>query len=196
MKTVSPIPVAHPNNPLRDQPYQPEKPRLTQNALFWPAAGIYLKSAHVHDYVEHSAVIGGVPMTLANDGGLEYRRTVSSGNPVYEDFSLWEDSPFDMVASRLLWGTFGPKGDQSRRWVPLKECETEHLQAILKTQLHIYGTVIEKVIKHWLKDRGVKPALPSFAQLCVDLTEALDKIGSAKESAKPAKKPAKRKARK
>jgi hypothetical protein len=104
----------------------------------------------------------GMPQELAVDGGLEYSRIISSGNPVYQDFSLWEDSPFKLVADRLLWGTYGPKGDQPLRWVPLKECETEHLQAILKTQPHvyggIYGGIFEQVIKHWLNKRGVKPA--------------------------------------
>ena len=130
---------------------------MIQNAAFWPAAGIYLKSIHTHDFTGHTMAIAGVETSLALDGGLDYRRVISSGNPVYEDFSLWSDSPFDMVAERLLWGTYGPKGDQPRRWVPLKECETDHLQAILRTQPHVYGGVVEKVIKHWLNWRGVKP---------------------------------------
>jgi hypothetical protein len=184
------------NSPLMDKPYEPAKPRLTQNALHWPAAGVYLKSTHVHDYVSHSEVINGIPMSLGNDGGLEYRRTTFSGNPVYEDFSLWSDSSFDMVAERLLWGTHGPKGDQPLRWVPLKECETDHLQAILRTQLHVYGGVVEKVIKHWLKVRKVKPErLDAIMMLKVLEPFSEDSIVDAlkKSRKKPA---AKRKARK
>lgn len=195
-----------PNSPLKDQPYgagKPERPRLTQNALWWPAAEVYLKSTHVHDYVGHEIeLFPGARQSLALDGGCEYSRVVSSGNPVYEDFSLWEDSPFELVAERLLWGTFGPKGDQPRRWVPLKKCETDHLQAILRTQPHVYGTVIERVIKHWLTARGVTPfspiaianpsAVSAFAQLCRDLGQlSPEKYG---KHAKPAKKPVKRKA--
>lgn len=185
--------------------YKPARPSLTQNAIFWPAAEIYLKSTHVHDYVEHSAVIGGIPMTLANDGGLEYRRTVSSGGPLWEDFSLWEDSPFELVASRLLWGTYGPNGDQPRRWVPLKECETEHLQAILKTQLHVYGGIIEKVIKHILKERGVKPAALELEVVkkrrvrdysAEDFFNLLIEVSGGSQTNKAAKKHVKRKARK
>lgn len=150
---------APPNSPMRSEPFTPSRPQLTQNALFWPAAGIYLKSTHVHDYVGHEIeLFPGAKQGLHLDGGCEYSRVVSSGNPVYEDFSLWEDSPFEDVCQKMLWGTYGKNGDQPLRWVPLKECETEHLQAILKTQLHIYGGIIEKVIKHILKERGVKPA--------------------------------------
>lgn len=148
-----------PNSPLTDTPYKPERPSLTQNALWWPAAGVYLKSTHTHDFTGHEIEIApGLKQSLSLDGGCSYSRVVSSGNPVYQDFSLWEDSPFEEVCQKMLWGTYGKNGDQPRRWVPLRECETEHLQAILRTQLHIYGGIIEKVIKHILKERGVKPA--------------------------------------
>ena len=190
----------------------PPRPRLTQNAVFWPAAGVYLKSTHGHDFTGHSMVVAGIPQELAIDGGLEMRRVIFSGNPVYEDFSLWSDSPFEEVCQKILWGTYGPKGDQPRRWVPLKECETEHLQAILRTQLHVYGGVVERVIKHILKERGVKPAeiepfkapvlLPKY-QVLVDGDRLCKGVIFAGESPtkKPVKKPikkpaAKRKARK
>lgn len=182
---------APPNSPLMSEPFSPSRPQLTQNALFWPAAGVYLKSTHVHDYVGQDIEIApGLKQSLALDGGLEYSRVVSSGNPVYEDFSLWKDSPFDMVADRFLWGAYGPNGDQPLRWVPLKECETDHLQAILRTQLHIYGTVVDKVIRHWLSQRGVKPEACALTLLCKELK------GLAKQTGKAAKKSPKRKARK
>lgn len=198
------------NSPMKSKPFNPPpRPRLIQNALWWPAAGVYLKSAHTHDFVGHEIKIApGLKQSLCLDGGCSYSRIVSSGNPVYQDFSLYTDSPFELVAERLLWGTYGPKGDQPRCWVPLKECETEHLQAILKTQPYVYGTVIEQVIKYWLKKRGVTPfspiaianprAVSAFAQLCQDLgqlgREKYEK--RAKPAKKPAKKPVKRKARK
>lgn len=131
---------------------------LIQNAIYWPAAGLYLKSSHQHDYFERSIELSmGLRQSIAIDGGTAYRRLITSGNPVYEDFSLYEDSPFDMVADRFLWGTYGKDGKGPFKWVPLKECETDHLQAILKTQIHVYGTISEKVIKHWLNVRSVKP---------------------------------------
>lgn len=195
------------------RPFISTRPHLTQNAVYWPAAGVYLKSTHVHDYQGHEIeLVPGLLATLAVDGGNEYRRVVSSGNPVYEDFCLWSDSPFELVAERLLWGTHGPKGDQPRRWVPLKECETDHLQAILKTQLHIYGGVVERVIKHILKERGVKPAvleipglgpipkdiprsqISALGQLCQALGET--HLNLPQKRAKTAKKPVKRKAKK
>ena len=174
---------------MKTEPFSPPpRPHLIQNGAYWPAADIYLKSTHTHDFTGHTMVIAGIETDLSIDGGCSYRRVVSSGNPVYEDFSLWSDSPFEEVCRKMLWGTFGPKGDQPLRWVPLKECETDHLQAILKTQLHIYGGVVERVIKHILKERGVKPAaleIPGFGP-----------IPETAPVAKPAKKPAKGKAKK
>ena len=162
--------------PMTTKPLtSPPRAQLTQNAIFWPAAGVYLKSRHTHDFTGHTMVIAGVETSLFLDGGLDYRRVVSSGNPVYEDFCLWSDSPFEEVCRKLLWGTYGPKGDQPRRWVPLKECETDHLQAILRTQLHIYGGVVERVIKHILKERGVKPAaleIPGLGPIPEDIPVA------------------------
>ena len=166
---------------------------LLQNAIFWPAANLYIKSSHRHDYTGHSMVIAGVKTDLFLDGGLDYRRVVSSGNPVYQDFSLWEDSPFDMVAERFLWGTYGKNGDQPLRWVPLKECETDHLQAILKTQPHVRGGIIEQIIKHWLNWRGVKPAALEIP----GLGPIPNTVRAAKSVKKTAKKAAtKKKARK
>lgn len=185
---------------------------LIQNAVYWPIANLYIKSTHQHDYTGHSVVISGVKTDLFLDGGLDYRRVVSSGNPVYKDFSLYTDSPFELVVERLLWGSYGKNGDQPLRWVPLKECETEHLQAILKTQLHVYGGVVERVIKHILKERGVKPAaleipglgpipediprsqISALGQLCKDLGET--HLNLPQKRAKAAKKPVKRKTRK
>lgn len=174
------------------KPFVSTRPQLSQNAIFWPATGVYLKSIHVHDYTCHSDVVMGICQEVCCDGGLEYRRVCQSGNPVYQDFSLWSDSPFELVADRLLWGTYGPKGDQPRRWVPLKECETDHLQAILRTQPHVYGTIMEKIIKHILKERGVEPF--DFLQFCKELGEA--HLNLPQKRAKLVKKPAKKKARK
>lgn len=194
------------NSPMKSEPFNPPpRPQLSQNAVYWPAADLYLKSTHVHDFVGHEIeLFPGARQSLHLDGGCEYSRVVSSGNPVYEDFSLWEDSPFEDVCQKMLWGTYGPKGDQPRRWVPLKECETEHLQAILRTQPHVYGTVIERVIKHVLKERGVTPFSPiaitdpgaasGFAHFYRDLGQLSPE--KYEKRAKPAKKPVKRKARK
>ncbi len=127
----------------------PVRRRLLQNALHIPSEDLYLKSAHVHDYVVHRCKDGSECMV---DGGREYLRR--SVNPLQRDFDLYEDDSFDLIADRLLWGTYGRKKTYSRFvWVPLKDCTTEHLQAILTTQHHVKGTLIERVCQHWLDQR-------------------------------------------
>jgi len=82
-----------------------------------------------------------------------------SGKFAYEDWSLTEKDPFSLIAERLLWKTCGPEGKEPGRWVPLLECETSHLEAILKTQRHIKGTLVERVVCYLLEKRknGYKP---------------------------------------
>lgn len=57
-----------------------------------------------------------------------------------------------------IWGTYGINSDQPLRWKRLVDCDTDHLQNILCTQKHVYGTVYEKYIRSILSDRGEKPA--------------------------------------
>ena len=35
-----------------------------------------------------------------------------------------------------MWGTFGKNGDQPCKFVLIKDLETEHIEAILRTQKH------------------------------------------------------------
>jgi hypothetical protein len=128
--------------------------KILQNAVFIPAENIYLKSTHVHDFNGHEWIGAyGLKCSLFVDGGNFYIRRVVSDGVHYEDWSLTESDPIDRVVSRLLWRTFGPKGDQTPKWVPLAECTTAHLRAILETQPHVRGQLVERVIRHLLADR-------------------------------------------
>jgi hypothetical protein len=131
--------------------------KILQNALFIPEEAIYLKSCHVHDFVGHSwqGVDGRMKECLC-DGGTSYLKRMMSEGVYYEDFSLYEDDTIDVISSKFLWKTFGKDGKQSGTWVLLKDCETEHLEAILKTQSHIRGGIVEKVIKYLLTKRKKK----------------------------------------
>ena len=58
----------------------------------------------------------------------------------------------------LLWGTYGESGLEPLRWVPLRDCDTDHLQSILRTQAHVYednpqAVARLKAIKAILKSR-------------------------------------------
>jgi hypothetical protein len=67
--------------------------------------------------------------------------------------------------ANLLWGTYGKSGKEPLKWVRLIDCETDHLQAILRTQPHIYDAHIEatsrlEAIKAILTSRGA--AIPQY----------------------------------
>jgi len=68
--------------------------------------------------------------------------------------------------SDILWGTFGKNGKEPLRWVKIMDCETDYLQAILRTQSHVYlnGPLL-KSIQNILKFRGA--AVPPLNYDCV-----------------------------
>jgi hypothetical protein len=76
-------------------------------------------------------------------------------------------SPLEEAAkNRAMWGTFGEGGvehcggscpEHQLRWKRLVDCDTGHLQAILRTQAQIIGHRYEGYIRSILADRGVKP---------------------------------------
>lgn len=65
----------------------------------------------------------------------------------------WEDfDSFGYKKQCLIWGTYGPKGDQPKKMIALIHADTDHLEAILKTQIHI-GDDTRKTIQSILSDR-------------------------------------------
>lgn len=67
---------------------------------------------------------------------------------------------------QAMWGTYGKNGAthcggtcplHPLVWKRLIDCETEHLQAILRTQHHIRGHYYTDLIHEILADRGVTP---------------------------------------
>jgi len=79
---------------------------------------------------------------------------------------------FETLKKTLVWGTYGKGGvehcagrcpEHKLQWVKLIDRETEHLQAILRTQRQIrYNRMYRGVIEGILKDRGVKPEQFSY----------------------------------
>ncbi len=139
--------------PLMGTTPLPPRPQLVQNAVWIAEEDVYLKSSHQHDYVSHSWTDSkGVPRHLSIDGGCAYVKKVGDfhlGPDHLVDWCLYEDSPFEAVAEALLWGTFGPKGDQPLRWRPISTLELNHLIAIRDTQHHI-SPLTRRVVEHWI----------------------------------------------
>ncbi len=126
---------------------------IVQNALFIPEKDIYLKSSHVHDFDSYALSGESVIFT---DGGLSYirRSQLPAGRVIKWD--LYSNDSFETVAQRLLWQTFGPKGDQPGRHRPISTLELDHLKAILATQGHIRGTIYEEVVRYWIEKKEGK----------------------------------------
>ena len=129
--------------------------KILQNALKITEAQkvSYLVSSHRHDFRSYDFQNGG---SIFIDGGCDYFRRGAGGEEMpkeasVEDFSLSETDSFEKVKERLVWGSYGKTGKEELKYLPLYECETSHLKAILKTQN--VSVLTEKVIKSILKDR-------------------------------------------
>ncbi len=59
----------------------------------------------------------------------------------------------EVIREIQTWGTNGPGGTMKRKDIFLKDLLTDHIKAILKTQKHIKGTKLEKILKEELKFR-------------------------------------------
>jgi hypothetical protein len=78
---------------------------------------------------------------------------------------------FEYIKNEAMWGTYGKGGaehcagtcpEHQLFWKKLVDCDTEHLQAILRTQRHIVGHPYTELIHSILNDRGVKPEKFNF----------------------------------
>lgn len=148
---------------------------LLQNAIWIPEADLYLRSVHRHDYIPWKSEDGIVDFAI--DGGQGpgsyIRRVGTTGGRVVE-WCLTDADPFELVAERLLWGTFGKDGKGPMKWRPIATLETNHLRAILRTQPHIRDTITERVVSYWLAHR--------------EAVEAVDAVGVKLNGGKPAAK--------
>ena len=125
--------------------------RIVSNRIRTPD-GTILESRHRHDYVTYVDKNGKEYMV---DGGLEYlRRNVHDDAP-YEELSVYDDAPYALIREVFKWGTRGKGGRQPLTFVPLKDLTTEHIEAILETQIHI-SERIRKLFINELTFRGVE----------------------------------------
>ena len=74
----------------------------------------------------------------------------------------------DIEGADTLWGTYGKSGKDPIKYVKLCDCETDHLQNILKTQNHLYvntpdANYILNAIREILKFR--KAFIPTLMML-------------------------------
>ena len=119
----------------------------------------YLISRHRHDFVTYT--FKNSKDYIGIDGGNDYLKrcnimpdlSAKRPNYLYEDYSLYEDSNFQLeIVPKLMWGTRGKNGNKELIYKPLMCLTRAHLKAILKTQEQIKDTTYEKVINHILEN--------------------------------------------
>lgn len=107
--------------------------KVIANALITPD-GTILQSYHRHDYKTYVDTVSGEEYMI--DGGTDYCR--SNVNKVAAKYiSVTMDDPHETRREWFHWGTRGKDGRQPLTWKPLKDLDTDHIQAILETQHHI-----------------------------------------------------------
>jgi len=141
-------------------------PTILQNAIWVCELQEILVSTHVHDYVSRQV---GENYYMV-DGGHEYLRRSVNKPGLVVDLTIYSNSTLAEKVQRLVWGTRGKNGDQKKKFVLLRQCETDHLKAILATQTvgALYQTVIETI----LTMRETLPDLVPRWGVCFDEEEA------------------------
>lgn len=119
-----------------------EIPSIIINRIRTPD-GTILTSRHVHDYVEHTdEITGGY---FAVDGGKEYAKRCFDGH--YDELSVYDDAPFELIRYVFEWGSRGVKGDEPLQYKILQCMSDNHIKAILETQTHISEQIRNIFIK-------------------------------------------------
>lgn len=105
------------------------EPKLIANIWRTPS-GTILQSKHRYDFVQDSD---------GNfiDGGLGYVRKGGDVFEKWDNLCVYSDDPHEKKREVFYWGTYGKNGDQSCKWVLLKDLETSHIEAIIETQWHL-----------------------------------------------------------
>lgn len=128
--------------------------QILRNALLTPD-GTLLESKHRYDFVKHKDKL--LDTEVGIDGGLAYLRRTGS-LAFCTDLSVTTKDDFLVVREAFTWGSYGKDGKQPRAEIKLKDMTTDHIQAILRTQQHIKGSVVQQLFKQELLYRSFQQA--------------------------------------
>ena len=132
---------------------------IIQNAVYVPEQNVYLKSANRHDYI----VFESQGDSFFIDGGNEYlRRSFRSDVDLgFVDYTLTNESSLQEIYDKLLWGTYGKKGNEPLRWLPIRTLEESHLKAILNQVPNVHPLIVATIRHHLsLKQQSTKKVWP------------------------------------
>ena len=127
--------------------------RILLNRIKTPD-GTILTSYNRHNYVEYKDTL--TKEVLMVDGGTDYlRRNVGT----YEELSVYDDGSHITRRSAVHWGTRGKDGKQPLVYKLLKDLDSDHIEAILKTQHQIsdfYREIFKEELKYRFDERAEK----------------------------------------
>jgi len=127
--------------------------RLLLNRIKTPD-GTILTSYNRHDYLTHKDTI--TKEVLMVDGGNDYaRRHVGT----YEELSVYDDGSHLTRRSALHWGTRGKDNKQPLTYKPIKDLDSDHIEAILRTQTQLsefYKGVFKDELKYRFDEKAEK----------------------------------------
>jgi len=127
--------------------------RLLLNRIKTPD-GTILTSYNRHDYLTHKDTI--TKEVLMVDGGNDYaRRHVGT----YEELSVYDDGSHLTRRSALHWGTRGKDNKQPLTYKPIKDLDSDHIEAILRTQTQLsefYKGVFKEELKYRFDEKAEK----------------------------------------
>ena len=127
--------------------------RILLNRIKTPD-GTILTSYNRHNYVEYKDTL--TKEVLMVDGGTDYlRRNVGT----YEELSVYDDGSHLTRRSAVHWGTRGKDGRQPLVYKPIKDLDSDHIEAILKTQHQIsdfYREVFMEELKYRFDEQAEK----------------------------------------
>ena len=104
-----------------------EYKRIVLNQIKTPD-GTIIRSMHRHDYVTHKDKNG---LEYMVDGGTAYlRRTVHESAP-FEELTIYEDDPFEIIRENFHRGGRGKDGTEPLTWVPMSEMSDAWLHACI-----------------------------------------------------------------
>jgi hypothetical protein len=90
------------------------------------------------------------------DGGNDYaRRHVGT----YEELSVYDDGSHLTRRSALHWGTRGKDNKQPLTYKPIKDLDSDHIEAILRTQTQLsefYKEVFKDELKYRFDEKAEK----------------------------------------
>lgn len=128
---------------------QPDKSLIIVNAIRCPNGDI-LQSRHTHDFVMNS-------QGYAVDGGLSYLRRLYPSVADYEELSLYYGDDHAKIRELFDWKSYGKDGRQQPKLIKLKDLTDDHIDAIIRTQIHLPSYIHEQFLneKHWRHEEHI-----------------------------------------